>query len=449
MTTWCVRVVLALFLAGAVGSPATADVSGRMQNVFDNLGAYGSVDGPRYVAAQSRHVFSGGGITYRAPRQTYQLFSATGPSLNAGCGGIDLYAGAFSFINKDQFIQMLNNIAANSIGLAFKTALCSTSANLCQAIEDLQRTIQSHNRFNIDSCEAAKRIVGGFMGAAEQSAQAACQANSWYAGLAGDASEARQMCANQTDYDRSRNSAAAGDQAANQPIEFVGGNLTWQVLAEIAGGLDVKEREFLQSMLGTHVATTVTLSLQYYPPTVTALAELNEREVFMLTCDEPVECLTVTPMTVTLTTSFLELAQTRLLDMRDRILRGEQLTDEQINLVAGAPIPVLAMVQADAAGAAGLVDIAAEAIGYAAAHHFLTTSLREAASTASAWKSRSVNEAELVHAMVDDSRKLRNELASEMHVALTRVNDMIEIGSRVRSLRHWMAGETLAPLTDR
>lgn len=410
----CAVILWAQLIASSlIMSSSEAQIEQSMRSMFNNLGAYGQVNGPSYIAAQSRHVFSGGGLTYRAPRQNYQLLSATGPSLRAGCGGIDLYAGSFSFINKDQFVQMLNNIAANSVGLAFKTALCSTSANLCQAIEDLQRTVQSLNRFNIDSCESAKQIVGGFMGTSAQVSQSACQATSWVSGLASDASDARAQCAEPTSFAQIRANAATGSEAKQQPVEFVGGNLTWQILASSASGLSVTDREFLQSMLGTHVVATVSLSLQHYPPTITSVADLNEHEIVLLKCGNTVTCLDVQATRVTLSTSFIELARDRLADMRTRLANGTQLTTEQANLVAGAPIPVLALLQADLAGAVGLADIAVEAIAYSAAHHFLATTLRQAASGASAWRSRSVNEADLARALVVDSRTVRNELARE------------------------------------
>ena len=439
---------LAIVLA-LLAAPALGDVSGRMRSVFDDLGSYASVNGPAYVSAQTRHVFSGGGISYRAPRETYQLFSATGPSLRAGCGGIDLYSGSFSFINKDQFVNMLNNIAANSVGLAFKTALCSTSANLCQAIEDLQRTISQLNRFNIDSCEAAKSVVGGFMGAAAQSSQAACQSSAWLSGIGDDASEARAMCSVDSDFRRARSSAAFSNEEVNKPIEFVGGNLTWQALAEVAGGIDVQEREFLQSMLGTHVVATVSLELRYYPPTITSLSDLNEREITLLSCDDPADCLRVTSTPVTLDSSFIELTRGRLADIRANLLSGAALTDEQLGLVAGAPLPVLEIIQADAAGAVGLADIAAEAIAYATAYHFLTSSLREAANSASAWKSRSANEEQILRSMVDGSRELRSDLALELHASLSRVNDIVSVGGKVGDLRRRISSDTFAPLTSR
>ena len=441
------RLALGL-VAGLAAAAAHADVATGMRTMFNSVGAYGSVDGPGYIAAQSRHVFTGGGITFRAPSQRYQLFSATPPSLSAGCGGIDLYSGSFSFINKEQFVQMLNNIAANSVGLAFKTALCSTSANLCQAIEDLQRTVQGLNRFNIDSCEAAKALVGGLMGTTQQSAQSACQASGWLSGIANDASEARSMCAKDKGYASLRDAAASSSEESTKPVEFVGGNLTWEVLKDAAGAFDRQEREFLQSMLGTHVVTTVSLALQYHPPTISSLAQLNEREIVMLRCNEPVDCLRVSAVTVTLANSFLELAEDRLAAIAARLEAGDDLTAAQIGLVAGSPVPILSLVQADAAGAEGLIEIASEAVAYAVAQHYLTRSLREAMSTAASWKSRSVNEAELVRDMVEDSRQLRAELAAETHRALERVGSMLEVNARLRTLSERLSAETFKPLGE-
>lgn len=435
--------VLVLLLAAP---PALADVSGRMRELFDGLGTYGSVDGPRYLAAQSRHVFSGGGLQYRAPRRTYQLYSATGPSLQAGCGGIDLYAGSFSFINKDKFVQMLKSIAGNSVGLAFKTALCSTSANLCQAVEDIQRTVEQLNRFNIDSCEVAKQLVGGAMGSAEQSSQSACIANARMSNIASDTAAARQLCAQPQQYARIRKTART-HRRDTQPLEFTGGNLTWQILKKGAGHLAVDDREFLMSMLGTHVVTTVSIGLRYHPPTITDLAALNERKVVMLKClDTQAHCESVGAQTVILSASFMDLSRTRLIEIRRRIDQGVALSSVQLRLIAGSPLPVLALVQADLAGAAGLLDMAAEAIAYASAYQYLTASLRSVAGLAAGWQARSANEAELVQGMIRDTRQLRAALTEELHASLRRVNAMLEAGEHLRELRRSIASDRFGPL---
>ncbi len=436
---------LALALAAfSFAGYAHADVNERMRSLFASVGGYGTVDVPRLMNAQNRNIFSGGGINYRAPRRTYNLLAARGPSLNAGCGGIDFYAGSFSFINKQEFVALMRNIAANSVGLAFKTALCSTSANLCQAIEDLQKTLESLNRFNIDSCETAKALVGGALGTSERSSASACLSAGRLAGLFADDSEGRAQCAEPAGFASARSAAAAGSESESQPIEFVGGNLTWQVLRKLGGGLDTADREFLMSMMGTQVVTTVSLRIQHHPPTISELSDLHERNVVLLKCDEPVSCLNVRPTAVTMSVTFVSLAHNRLAAMASRLLAGQPLTPAQIAFASGAPVPLLALVRADAAGAEGLIGIGAEAVAYAVAYRFLTDSLRQATIAASSWRSRSASEAELAQGLVDGSRAFRRALAIELHAALARLSDMLELSEQLGNTRRRLVRSRLA-----
>ena len=46
------------------------------------------------------NLYTGGSLMMRAPGRNYPLATVQLPSLRAGCGGIDIYGGAFSFINK-------------------------------------------------------------------------------------------------------------------------------------------------------------------------------------------------------------------------------------------------------------------------------------------------------------------------------------------------------------
>ena len=435
--------------AVATALPAAADVDARMRSLFDSVGGYGSVDGPRMLNAQNQHVFSGGGLNFRAPRRTYSLLATRGPSLSAGCGGIDFYAGSFSFINKDEFVALLRNIAANSIGLAFKTALCATSANLCQAIEDLQKTIESVNRFNIDSCETAKSLVGGIAGSTEQSSTAACLSAGRTAGLFADDSEGRGQCAAAPGFARAQAAARSGPDADTSPLEFVGGNLTWQVLGKLGAGLDVSEREFLMSMIGTQVVATASLSIRSFPPTISELSDLHEREIVLLDCDEPVECANPVAVSATLSATFVEMAAGRMREISTRLLAGQQLTPRLLDFAAGAPVPVLALARADAAGAAGLVDIGAEAVAYAVAHRFLTDSLRQATIAAASWRSRSASEAQLVEALIDGSRSLRLALAEQLHASLARLVEMLELDDRLDQARRQLIKSRLSQATSR
>ncbi|EOZ4603688.1 conjugal transfer protein TraH [Acinetobacter baumannii] len=137
---------------------ANADPA-SMQEVFDQINARGNVTQPTAIQGQTMNYMTGGSLFMRTPNTTYNLAAITPPSANAGCGGIDLYMGGFSFVNKEQFVAMLKNIGSNALGYGFKLALqnlCPTCDNVLQA---LQSASQQINRMNIDSCEAAKGIV--------------------------------------------------------------------------------------------------------------------------------------------------------------------------------------------------------------------------------------------------------------------------------------------------
>ncbi|MDN4704685.1 conjugal transfer protein TraH [Vibrio parahaemolyticus] len=42
------------------------------------------------------------------------LVSFTPPSWKAGCGGVDMFGGSFSFINAEQLVTMMRAVAANA-----------------------------------------------------------------------------------------------------------------------------------------------------------------------------------------------------------------------------------------------------------------------------------------------------------------------------------------------
>ena len=71
---------------------------------------------PQAYSSQSRGGFVGGGISVRAPISNINLVAFDPPRLAAGCGGIDMYGGSFTFINSSQLAALFRQIAANAAG---------------------------------------------------------------------------------------------------------------------------------------------------------------------------------------------------------------------------------------------------------------------------------------------------------------------------------------------
>ena len=108
--------------------PAKANLNDELQGAFSDMinvtpgGAYDT---------QRRGVISGGSISMRNKIVHPNLISWVPPEINGGCGGIDLFAGSFSFINGAQFTQLSRSIAQAAVGYAFELAIEGHVPDLC------------------------------------------------------------------------------------------------------------------------------------------------------------------------------------------------------------------------------------------------------------------------------------------------------------------------------
>src|SRR5690606_37988731 len=77
-------------------APAHASLADELDDMFSNVTAPGS------FSTTLRQGWAGGGVGIRAPIRNISVISFDPPRLSAGCGGIDLFGGSFSFINSEQ-----------------------------------------------------------------------------------------------------------------------------------------------------------------------------------------------------------------------------------------------------------------------------------------------------------------------------------------------------------
>lgn len=249
-----VKRLFILFVAGAFASGSSAMT---MQQLFDGVNAQGNVTNPAVLQGQTMNLYTGGSLFMRMPRKTYNLASVTSPSWNAGCGGIDLFAGGFSYINKEQYVAMLRNIGSNALGYGFKLAiqnLCPTCDNVMQA---LQASAQMINRQNIDSCEAAKGIINASVPDTwTRGKQDAAKNFGVNSNLFGDVTEAwTRVMNNESQANNTINQVSSSDPAARDAMPT--GNVVWKALKKI-DGIDDEYRMIIMSMVGTVVFATDT-----------------------------------------------------------------------------------------------------------------------------------------------------------------------------------------------
>lgn len=222
-----------------------------LAQIFDDINAFGNAAGPAILQTQSQNIVTGGSLFMRTPRKTYPLVSFTPPSIGAGCGGIDLYTGGFSFINRDAFVAMLRNIGNNAIGYSFKLAiqnLCPVCDNVMQA---LQATSQMANNLNINSCEMAQGLVQAVAPDEWTKRSATNKAKTWGAmtNRFNDFTDAwRRVFSSDTEMRDTLNAATTSTPALKQLDPR--GNVTWRALKRISSLTDA-ERGQLMALFGS------------------------------------------------------------------------------------------------------------------------------------------------------------------------------------------------------
>lgn len=158
------KTALGLTLALTVSGNALA--ANFVEEVMDDvLGGMANVTAPNAYSAANRGVISGGGIFIRNKIFDPQIVTFVPPYFRAGCGGIDMFGGSFSFINSDQLIQLFRAIAANAQGFLFQVALGVVSEFLSTYLQKFQDIIRDLNNMLKNSCEIAEGIVTNSMSA--------------------------------------------------------------------------------------------------------------------------------------------------------------------------------------------------------------------------------------------------------------------------------------------
>ena len=117
---------------------ARADVASEMNGFFNDAGGAANVTGPTAFQGQSAGYYSLGNVWTRFPQKSVSPFNLQLPSARAGCGGIDLFSGSFSFINASEIVAMLKATANNALGFAFKLAIDSVSPEIGKVMDEFK-----------------------------------------------------------------------------------------------------------------------------------------------------------------------------------------------------------------------------------------------------------------------------------------------------------------------
>lgn len=160
--------ILAFAGLALMAAPLSAYPSSFVKSVMsDFLGNMTNATSPSAFESAGRNVFSGGSIYSHGRIFNRSLMTFTPPSFSAGCGGIDMYFGSFSFINTQQLVQLYRTIAQNAVGFLFKIALSVIAPQIDRILSYFQNMIQQLNSLLSNSCDLAQGLATDRLGTAK------------------------------------------------------------------------------------------------------------------------------------------------------------------------------------------------------------------------------------------------------------------------------------------
>src|SRR3990167_497649 len=124
-------------------SRTEADVNKDLTQFFNKLGATSNISRPGAYQDQTAGYYTGGNLFARMPVHTSQLMTIQLPDYRAGCGGIDMFTGAFSHLSSAQLTEALKTIGSNMGSYALLLAIETMSPqvkNILTELNDLEET---------------------------------------------------------------------------------------------------------------------------------------------------------------------------------------------------------------------------------------------------------------------------------------------------------------------
>ncbi len=443
-------------LVMAASFPARASVLSEMQSFWQ--GTVSNVTGPTAFDGQASGHWTLGNLYMRAPVRSEQIATVNLPSFRAGCGGIDAFAGAFSFIDSDQLVAFARSVAQNAAGFAFELALETISPVIAETMSKLRALAQWVNSQNLNSCETAQALVGAVWSKNDRASAAICAAIGTSQGIFSDYAAAKHGCGS----DGRRNStlaAASGPMADQVPVNV---NYAWKAVRAssfLAG--DAELARFAMSVTGTVIVTAPTSDGDASGPRVRILEPLaldrRVTEVLMegggelpvYVCDTADLCLnpTLGRVTVAAGDGFRDRVATLLRDLVDGVRADTAPAPAALGLVNLTTLPVYRIANVAAAYRGAVVDQEMDALAEAVALDVLQVWLSDLHRTVEERAGTlDIADGEQLRRWREGLRANRTALSRHRSEGLRRFNVALGVIEKLRMIETELAGALSADL---
>lgn len=126
------------------------------RGLFDS---YNNSLGSNTVNSRSGRTWNGGQISARWNRPHIDIIDFQPPSIDVGCGGIDIFAGGFGLISGDELAQIGRAIAQGATVYFFKLAINSICASCASEMENVAAALRRLNELSRNACERTEQLM--------------------------------------------------------------------------------------------------------------------------------------------------------------------------------------------------------------------------------------------------------------------------------------------------
>ena len=441
-------------IAAPLVAPASANVGDSMDRLMDDMGGAANVTGPTAFEGQSAGYYSMGNVWTRFPQKTTNIANLQLPRARAGCGGIDIFAGSFSFINASEMVALLKAVANNAVGFAFSLAIDTICPECNKIMQEFSQKAQLMNELSINSCEMAQGLVGGVWPKGDLADKAICEAIGNSEGIFTDYAAAKHGCGTRGQR-ASTNENGGEDFADVNP--GVPRNYTWHVLKQSAffnpgGTFDRELAEYAMTLIGTVI---------YVPPAdeapgkfvpfagdasstlVTALLDGTQgQSVRVFRCDEADQCLNPAFQQLSLASAKAIRPRVALLigNMVEAIRTDTAIGDTEKELLQVASLPLYKILTVQAAFGRGMATddraTLAEVASIDLLHAILERIVSEAGRSMASFIAADEAKLALWRAQVAD---VRSQLAHRQANGQARITAIVQIIEKTAMIENMLA----------
>ncbi|MDR1235378.1 MAG: conjugal transfer protein TraH [Holosporaceae bacterium] len=183
-----------LFISLLLFQGSYCGIGSDLESFFHKMGTTTNATSPGVHHDQSAGYYSGGGLSLRNRVRNFQPATLQLPNFKAGCGGIDMFTGGFSFVSSAELVNALKSIGSGAVSYGFMLAMKTFAPAVQSVMAELQDMASKINQANINSCETAATLLGGVWPKSDLTGRHICTSMGSGGGMFKDWAAARQGC---------------------------------------------------------------------------------------------------------------------------------------------------------------------------------------------------------------------------------------------------------------